>query len=416
MANQEHIEILKRGPESWNRWRKDNFIGMVNLDAIDLSEAQLPGVDFNKVSLQGAFLKNADLAESDLRFANLADAQLQGATLTRADLRGANLRGAKLAGARLEEAHLVPMLPGHVTDLTRADLTDVSLTDAHLQGVILDSAILRRAHLFGAHLRSAQLKEARLQGATLVNAELQHANLAGADLTGADLSEAILVETDLTNATLTGCVVYGMAAWGLKLAGAKSQDLRITPPGEASVTVDNLEVAQFMYLMLRNEKIRDVIDTVGRKCVLLLGRFTGGRIHVLERLQGELRKRGFVPVVFNFDKPDTRDFTDTVRVLAGLSHFVIADITNPRSAPLELQATVPECMVPFVPILEQGEEPFAMLRDLWIKHRDWVLEPIRYSSLDRLIAVLDVEIVKPAQERFAALVARKAETLKVKDV
>jgi hypothetical protein len=28
-------------------------------------------------------------------------------------------------------------------------------------------------------------------------------------------------------------------------------------------------------------------------------------------------------------------------ILAGLSCFVIADITNPRSAPLELQATVP---------------------------------------------------------------------------
>ena len=35
-------------------------------------------------------------------------------------------------------------------------------------------------------------------------------------------------------------------------------------------------------------------------------------------------------------------------------------------------------MVPFVPILEKGEEPFAMLADLWIQHRDWVLEPIRY--------------------------------------
>jgi hypothetical protein len=33
-------------------------------------------------------------------------------------------------------------------------------------------------------------------------------------------------------------------------------------------------------------------------------------------------------------------------------------------------------MVPFRPIIEKGEEPFAMLRDLWIKHRDWVFEPL----------------------------------------
>ena len=80
--------------------------------------------------------------------------------------------------------------------------------------------------------------------------------------------------------------------------------------------------------------------------------------------------------MFNFDRPETKDFTETVRLLAGLSKFVIADITNPKSWPLELQATIPEIMVPFQPIIEQGEKPFAMLQDLWIKHRDWVFKPI----------------------------------------
>src|SRR5215467_13451024 len=66
---------------------------------------------------------------------------------------------------------------------------------------------------------------------------------------------------------------------------------------------------------------------------------------VLERLREKLRDLGFVPMVFNFDKPETKDFTETVRLLASLSKFVIVDITNPRSAPLELQATVPDTMV-----------------------------------------------------------------------
>jgi hypothetical protein len=69
---------------------------------------------------------------------------------------------------------------------------------------------------------------------------------------------------------------------------------------------------------LHNEKIRDVIDTVGKKGVLLLGRFTEDRIVVLERLREELRNRGYLPIVFNFDKPETKDFTETVRLLAGL--------------------------------------------------------------------------------------------------
>jgi hypothetical protein len=99
-------------------------------------------------------------------------------------------------------------------------------------------------------------------------------------------------------------------------------------------------------------------------------------------------------------------------LLAGLSKFVIADITNPKSWPLELQATVPEIMVPFRPIIEDGEKPFAMLQDLWIKHREWMFEPIHYSSVDALIASLDEKIIRPAEARFVELLAWKAETMK----
>ena len=146
--------------------------------------------------------------------------------------------------------------------------------------------------------------------------------------------------------------------------------------------------------------------------MLLLGRFTEGRIEILERLREELRNRGYLPIIFNFDKPETKNFTETVRLLAGLSHFVIADVTNPKSAPLELQATVPEVMVPFRPIIQKGEKPFAMLEDLWKQHRDWVFQPLYYSSPDALIKALDKKIINPAKARFAELLARKAEKMK----
>jgi hypothetical protein len=78
-------------------------------------------------------------------------------------------------------------------------------------------------------------------------------------------------------ADLTGCHIYGVSAWGLNLDGAKQQNLVITKDDEPTVTVDNIEVAQFIYLLLHNEKIRDVVDTIGKKGVLLLGRFTEGQ-------------------------------------------------------------------------------------------------------------------------------------------
>ena len=99
-----------------------------------------------------------------------------------------------------------------------------------------------------------------------------------------------------------------------------------------------------------------------------------------------------------------------------MSKFVIADITNPKSSPLELQATIPDFMVPFQPIIAAGEQPFSMLQDLWVKHRDWVFEPIEYSSVDRLIETLDTEIIGPAEKRFNELVLRKAERMTTRRV
>ena len=70
----------------------------------------------------------------------------------------------------------------------------------------------------------------------------------------------------------------------------------------------------------------------------------------------------------------------------------------------------------FQPIIEQGEKPFAMLQNLWIKHRDWVFEPIEYSSVDRLVETMDADIIGPAETRFDELVMRRAEILKVRRV
>jgi Pentapeptide repeats (8 copies) len=240
--------------------------------------------------------------------------------------------------------------------------------------------------------------------------------LPSAKLRGADLVYASLVKTNLTGADLTGCRIYGVSAWGLKLEKAEQYNLVITPKDEPAITVDNIEVAQFVYLLLHNEKIRDVVDTIGKKGVLLLGRFTEGQIQILDRLRDKLRSLGFVPMVFNFDKPETKDFTETVRLLANLSHFVVVDITNPRSAPLELQATVPDYMVPFVPIMEEGQDAFSMFVDLKNKY-DWVLEPvIIYPSIDRLLEVIDTKIIGPAEAKFNELLQRRTRELRTEKI
>ncbi|MFN8372994.1 MAG: hypothetical protein U0694_08960 [Anaerolineae bacterium] len=82
---------------------------------------------------------------------------------------------------------------------------------------------------------------------------------------------------------------FGISAWDVKLDGAIQSDLVITDVDEPEIRVDNLEVAQFIYLLLNNQKIRDVIDTITSKAVLILGRFTDERKAVLDYICEELR-------------------------------------------------------------------------------------------------------------------------------
>src|SRR6516165_5528483 len=331
MANDEHIALLKKGVDAWNAWRLKNLDIPPDLSDANLSEARL--------------------VEANLIKANLIKANLGSVNLVKANLSGADLRGARLVEAHLSKANLSE------ANLSGADLGSVNLVEANLSGADLSGANLSEANLSGADLVEANLVEANLSGANLGGANLEAANLSGANLSGADLQCCPLVDTNLTNADITGCYVWGVSAWGVKLEGTKQQNLFITRYDEPSVTVDNIEVAQFVHLLLHNEKIRDIIDTVGKKGVLLLGRFTEGRMEILERLREKLRSLGFVPMVFNFDKPETKDFTETVRLLANLSKFVIVDITNPRSTPLELQAAVPDYMIPPPQSFRRGRNP-----------------------------------------------------------
>jgi uncharacterized protein YjbI with pentapeptide repeats len=331
MANPEHLAKLKEGGEAWNQWRKQNLRVKP-----DLREA---------VVLYGVDLSKANLRKANLNGAHLIDANLSGANLSKANLREASLDSANLTGA----------------DLSKADLSEASLSRANLTGVDLGEAILSWSDLVDADLREADLTGARLCGtnlvranliganlseATLMRANLNGANLSGADLKRADLTSATLVETNLEGANLTGCSVYGASAWNVRLEGAIQSNLVITRSNESLIQVDNLEVAQFIYLLLNNEKIRSVIDTITSKVVLILGRFTPERKVVLDAIRGELRKRDYLPVLFDFEKPASKDLTGTISTLANIARFIIADLTDPSSVPHELATLVPSTVVP----------------------------------------------------------------------
>jgi uncharacterized protein YjbI with pentapeptide repeats len=400
-----------RDAAAWNEWRQRNpqivpdlrganlvafALRDVDLSRANLARAHLSRAEGFRARLAGADLASAKAIECNLLSADLENARLAFASLERADLRLAKLAGASLFGADLREARFA-----------QADLAGANL--AHAQ---LDNADLGMADLSGA-----QLTEARLY-----RANLSHATLRDADLTNATLTQALMVETVVDGATLTGAHVYGVSAWGLELSKVRDQTaLHITPAGHAGLTVDNLELAQFVYLMVHNEKIRGVIDTIGRKAVLILGRFYAERKAVLDALKVRLRELDLVPIVFDWDKPTTRDLTETVALLANMSRFVVADVTDAKSIPQELSEIVPRLpSVPVQPILLRGDPGYAMFEH-WkgyrtmlpvFEYRDqahlldnvrqailepvqaWEAETAKKTSLDDLLKAKDDEIVK----------------------
>jgi uncharacterized protein YjbI with pentapeptide repeats len=146
----------------------------------------------------------------------------------------------------------------------------------------LSKANLSKANLSGANLRAKNLREATFSGADLSGTDLSGMDLSGADLSDAKLNETQLIRTDISGANLTGSSIYGIAAWDLKLTSdTRQESLIITPPGEPAITVDNIKVAQFIYLLLNNKEVRHVIDTITSKAVLILGRFSPVRKIIL---------------------------------------------------------------------------------------------------------------------------------------
>ena len=163
-------------------------------------------------------------------------------------------------------------------------------------------------------------------------------------------------------------------------------------------STDNLEVAQFIYLLLNNQKIRDVINAITSKAVLILGRFTPERKSVLDALREVLRRRNYLPILFDFDKPPSRDITETVSTLAHMAHFLIADITDARSIPQELQAIVPNLpSLPIQPLLLASQHEYGMFEHF--KRYPWVLETYIYESQDELLTSIQERVIAPAEAR-----------------
>ena len=361
--------LIKQGVGVWNEWRqkypdiKPDLSG-INLSRLDLSNANLTFTNLVGANLETTILVGANLSYSDLRDANLHSADFRSAKLTMAFLQNTNLEAAILIGA----------------DCNRANLSKGDLSESDLSGANLSEAIL-------------------------IGANLSRANLSEVNLEGANLKTAILSETNLERANLTNCLIYGISAWDVQLQGTIQNNLVITPLDQPTITVDNLKLAQFLYLLLNQKEVRNIIDIFSTKTVLILGSFMAERKVMLDALQDALRSKGYLPMFFDFEKPESRDITETISTLAHLARFIIADMTDAKSIPQELAYIVPQLpSVPVQPLLLASASAFGMFE--YFNRYPWVLPLHLYKDQASLLQSLEEKVIAPAEQKSQELAKR----------
>lgn len=272
----------------------------------------------------------------------------------------------------------------------------------NLRGLNLSYANFREASLPGADFSYCELVETDFVRSDLQRSKFIEANLYGALLDQADLSNAdlrnstlwwtTLVETKLKGADISNSRVYGVSPWRVDLEGTIQNDLNISRHDEEKLTVDDLEVAHFTYLLINNQKLRNVINTITTKSVLILGRFKSERKQILDALKNALRKRNYLPMLFDFKPSVKRDLTETVQLMANLAKFVIADITEAKSIPQELSHIIPMLpSVPVQPILLGSDIGYEMF-DHWRGFKS-VLPVFKYKNEQDLLSRLDSELI-----------------------
>jgi hypothetical protein len=117
---------------------------------------------------------------------------------------------------------------------------------------------------------------------------------------------------------------------------------------------------------------------------------------ILERIRDALRERAYLPMLFDFAAPSSRDLTETISTLAHLARFVIVDLTEARSVPQELLSIVPNLpSAPVQPLLGGEESEYALFEHF--RRYPWVLEPVRYRDENNLAQILGEKVIAPAE-------------------
>jgi uncharacterized protein YjbI with pentapeptide repeats len=161
-----HYEIRHRSTDevifSGKAHSMRNLIEAAMSACVDLSDADLRGVNLARTDLSRGRFCRADLTKAILVGADLSRAQLTGADLASAEMSGATMYKTNLSQANLCDANMT-MIQGVSMLLCWADLSETNLTNANLVGANLVGAKLFQTIFTGANLNGAFLEGTKLE-------------------------------------------------------------------------------------------------------------------------------------------------------------------------------------------------------------------------------------------------------------
>jgi hypothetical protein len=173
------------------------------------------------------------------------------------------------------------------------------------------------------------------------------------------------------------------------------------------VRVGREQTVDVITKQLDGEGVSRMLSEIASRSVLILGRFTAARKPTLELIRRELAAapRQYVPVLFDFDRPDRLTMLESVLRFAAVSRFVIADLSDPKWVLAEFGKIVGAFhSLPVVPIIhasQDEDEVVAYVEGFRSAHT-----VVRYRDEAHLRSILDSEILRAGEALRAELKPR----------
>lgn len=267
---------------------------------LNLTGADLCGMDLSGVDFQRAILAGAKLADARLDGCNLTDAVLTGADLTRTSMRGADMSRANLGRTQcvrtdFTESRIKETIWDHANceecSFAASAWLLGRLHQARLRGCDLSGASFEQWAAMSASFEDCRFHETRLEQCVFMQGALVNADFSRASLLRVSFMDvAFSGRFSLESATLDGCAFAGR----VELAGACLRGMQFKVGSARGAMLDRADMrgAQLAASDFSNCSLReaDLTDVTAPDTHFVRADFTGARLRNANLINSMLGK------------------------------------------------------------------------------------------------------------------------------